>query len=190
MQSESFGLVGNNVYLDERAIFFQRDKICLEDNVSIGMFATLNARPKVKKSVPEREGIVIRRNSRISPYSILESLGGFISIGEDCSIKEFCLLYGTGGINIGNLVRIGPRTSIVAENHIAENLDLPIYLQGMSYRGITISDDVWIGVHCIILDGVKIGKGCIIGAGSVVTKSIADYSVVTGNPARIIRQRK
>ena len=57
-------------------------------------------------------------------------------------------------------------------------------------RTIMIEDDVWIGARAIILPGVKIGKGCIIGAGAVVTKSSDDYSVIGGNPAKLLKLRK
>lgn len=57
-------------------------------------------------------------------------------------------------------------------------------------RTIMIEDDVWIGARAIILPGVKIGKGCIIGAGAVVTKSFDDYSVIGGNPAKLLKLRK
>ena len=53
-----------------------------------------------------------------------------------------------------------------------------------------IGDGTWIGASTTILDGVKIGKGCILGAGSLVTKDILDYAVAIGSPARIVRYRK
>ena len=63
--------------------------------------------------------------------------------------------------------------------------------QGLSApKPIIIGDDVWIGTCSIVLPGVKIGKGSVVGAGSVVTKDVPDYCVVAGNPARIIKQRK
>ena len=63
--------------------------------------------------------------------------------------------------------------------------------QGFSKtRPITIGDDVWIGSRVIILGGVNVGNGAVIGAGSVVTHDVPPYSVVGGNPARIIKSRK
>lgn len=64
-------------------------------------------------------------------------------------------------------------------------------LQGMSKEHpVLIEDDVWIGANVIILPGVKISKGSIIGAGSVVTKNVPEYAIVGGNPARVIKYRK
>jgi len=69
-------------------------------------------------------------------------------------------------------------------------IDTPIREQGSTMKGIAISDDVWIGAGCRILDGVEIGKGSIIGAGTVLTKSVPEYSIVVGIPGKVIKRRK
>ena len=86
---------------------------------------------------------------------------------------------------------IGEGTYFQGGKHNFEKTDTPIGHQGSIGRTkLLIEDDVWIGVRCIILGGCKhIGKGVIIGAGSVVTKDIPDYAIVGGNPAKIIRFR-
>ena len=66
---------------------------------------------------------------------------------------------------------------------------MPIKEQGINFKGIQVESDCWIGAGVTILDGVKIGKGCVIGADTVVTKNIDDYCIVAGNPARIIKRR-
>ena len=62
-------------------------------------------------------------------------------------------------------------------------------VQGSTRKWVIIEDDVWIGTRAIILPGTRIGKGSIIGAGSVVTKDVPQYSIVGGNPARILKTR-
>jgi len=69
-------------------------------------------------------------------------------------------------------------------------LDVPIIHQGHNARPITIKKGSWIASGCSILKGVTIGEGCVVGAGSVVLKDIPDYSVVVGNPARVIKERR
>lgn len=102
------------------------------------------------------------------------------------------------GIYIGNQVMLGPRVYIRAANHNIESTEIPINEQGHRYGNIhyqtknysiVIEDDVWVGANSIILPGVKIGKGSVIGAGSVVTKEIPPYSVAVGTPARVVRTR-
>ncbi|MCK7515996.1 MAG: acyltransferase [Desulfobacterales bacterium] len=72
---------------------------------------------------------------------------------------------GDGGLTIGNNVRIAAHTVIIPANHVFDDVNIPIRKQGLSKKGIVIEDDVWIGSGVKILDGVVIGKGCVIGAG-------------------------
>jgi acetyltransferase-like isoleucine patch superfamily enzyme len=99
------------------------------------------------------------------------------------------MIYGTGGLKIGNDVRIATHVVITPAGHVFDKKDIPIRLQGVEMKGIVIEDDVWIGANATILDGVIIGRGCVIGAGSVVTKSLPEYSVAVGVPARVIYKR-
>ncbi len=94
------------------------------------------------------------------------------------------------GIEIGNFVQIAPYVTIMSAMHEHERTDIPMYEQkGYISKKVIIEDDVWIGLRAIILPGVKIGKGAIVGAGSVVTKNVESYSVVGGVPAKFIRSR-
>lgn len=86
---------------------------------------------------------------------------------------------------------MGPECVIYTQNHKHSNIDIPMIDQGFEeIRPVHIMDDVWIGSRVIILPGVTIGKGCIIAAGSVVTKSIPDYSIVGGVPGKVIKSRR
>lgn len=134
--------------------------------------------------------ITIGDHSSVLPYALLLTYHGEIKIGRNCSVNPFCVLYGMGGLTIGDNVRIATQTVIVPANHIFEDPDIPIVFQGSELKGVIIEDDVWIGAGAKILDGVKIGKGSVIAAGAVVTKDVPSYAVVAGVPARILRWRK
>ncbi len=96
-----------------------------------------------------------------------------------------------GPLNIGNDVMMGPDVMIYTSNHQTSRTDIPMIEQGNTpKREVVIEDDVWIGARSIIMPGVKIGKGSIVAAGSVVTKDVAEYTVVGGVPARLIKNRK
>ena len=86
---------------------------------------------------------------------------------------------------------MGPECIIYTRNHAFSRTDIPMREQGFSEeKPVYIGDDVWIGGRVTILPGVHIGKGAIVGAGAVVTKDVPEYSIVGGNPAKIIRFRK
>jgi acetyltransferase-like isoleucine patch superfamily enzyme len=90
---------------------------------------------------------------------------------------------------IGCNTIIGAHTVIIPFNHGFERADMPMNLQPLTKKGIVIADDVWIGASCCILDGVRIGKGAIIGAGAVVTRDVNDYNVAIGVSAVAVRSR-
>ncbi|MCD8482036.1 MAG: acyltransferase [Verrucomicrobia bacterium] len=111
-----------------------------------------------------------------------------LEMGEHCSINSFAVL--VGKIRMGSMVRIASHASIVGFNHGYEDLDTPFFCQPVTYNGITIGDNVWIGANVLIVDGVTVGAHSIIAAGAVVTKDVTEYSIVGGNPARLIRDRR
>jgi len=138
----------------------------------------------------DTEFIKIGARTRIEYGAQIYSWGGEVSIGDNCSINPYSVIYGTGNVKIGNHVRIAANTMIVASMHKFERLDIPIIEQGYEARGIVIGNDVWIGAGCRILDGVEIGDGAILAAGAVVTTNVRAHSIVGGVPAKLIRERK
>ena len=93
-------------------------------------------------------------------------------------------------VTIGRHVMMAADVVILTSNHRFDDVDTPMMLQGYSEaRPVVVEDDVWIGQRAIILPGVRIGKGSIIGAGAVVSRSVPPYPIAVGNPARVIRSR-
>lgn len=133
--------------------------------------------------------IIVGKNTVLSEGVILESHGGRIVIGENCSINPYCVLYGHGGLNIGNYVRIATHSVFIPSNHNFIDKNVLIHHQGSTSIGISINDDVWIGCGCRILDGISIGRGVVVGAGSVVSKSLDPYGVYVGVPTKKINYR-
>lgn len=113
-----------------------------------------------------------------------------IKFGDNISIHSMCYIEGAGGITIGNDVSIANGTTLVSTEHNYSNIKIPIKDQGVKLSPIIIEDDVWIGSRAVVLSGNKIKKGCIIGAGAVVTKSTEEYSIYAGVPAVRIKNRK
>lgn len=113
-------------------------------------------------------------------------LTGELVAGADCSINAYTVI--RGRVTLGDAVRIGAHTSILGFNHSIEP-GTPVFRQPLTSRGIDIGDDVWIGSHVVILDGVSIGSHSVLAAGAVVTKDVPAGAIVGGNPARFIRWR-
>jgi len=134
-------------------------------------------------------GISIGSRCRIHSDVKIWSYGGHIELGDDCSVNPFSILYGHGGLKIGNGVRIAAHTVIIPANHGFERRDVPIFNQPATRHGIVIEDDVWIGAGARILDNVIIRTGCVVAAGSVVTKNTEPFGIYAGVPARKIRDR-
>lgn len=101
-----------------------------------------------------------------------------ISLGNNVALNYHVWLNGAGGIEIGDDVIIGPYTVIHSANHNFQRTDVPIRTQGHTYKKVIIEDDVWIGAHSLILPGSHIEKGCVIGAGAIITKKIPQNSIV------------
>ena len=128
--------------------------------------------------------ITIGRSCQIHPFTMLLTHGGDIAIGDNCSVNPFTIIYGMGGTHIGNDVRIAAHTVIVPENHNPGTDQLPLHKAGTTRRGIHIEDNVWIGAGVRILDGVRIGRNTIIGAGGVVNRSLPPNATAVGVPAK------
>lgn len=112
---------------------------------------------------------------------------GTLVTGTDCTINVFTVV--RGNVTLGDGVRIGAHTSILAFNHTMTDPDLPVFRQPLTSRGIQIGEDVWIGSHVLILDGVTIGDRAMVAAGSVVIRDVPAGAVVAGNPAAVKKWR-
>jgi len=124
----------------------------------------------------------------------LIEIGDNIELGNDVVLN----IGQCKGIYIGNEVAIAIGTFIRSGNHKFDRIDIPIKEQGHDCRilnfnnreySIIIEDDVWIGAHCTLLSGTHLGKGTIVSAGSVVSTVVPPYSIVVGNPARVMGNR-
>lgn len=147
-----------------------------------------NALIDAKHSPAGSIAIEIGKNVMLREFSILRAHRGRLDIGDNSFIGPHCLLQGPN-LSIGSNVMIGAGAKIFSSNHNFDKKDVPIMLQDEISKGIKIEDDAWVGANVAILDGVTIGKGSVIGAGAVVTKNVAPFSIAAGNPARLLRKR-
>lgn len=114
-----------------------------------------------------------------------------ISLGNSVLINYGCEFEAVGGpITIGHYVMIGPEVKIMTLKRDYTDYKKPMYFQPHIYnQKVVINDDVWIGSRALIMPNVTIGRGAIVGAGSVVTRDVAPFSIVAGVPAKPIGER-
>ncbi len=177
-------IVHLNLYL--RYLFW---KIVLEINGG-----GLGKNAKIYESVKlfSKKGFPIRIGNNVSIEKgviISTSERGRVDIGNNVYIGEYSVLTSNDEIEIGDNVLISPHNDIVDFNHIYSDITQPVNKQGVVTKKIMIEEDVWIGSGSKILMGVTIGKGAVVGAGSVVTKDVPAFHVVVGNPAKTIKVR-
>ncbi len=164
-----------------------KHKISLGKTVIIGDNVEINGLSKLGVSIGNNVSIL--KGTIIECTGVIRDLGDGLIIGNNVGIAQNCFIQVRGKVIIEDNVIFGPNVSIFSENHIFENPDLPISLQGEIRKGVTIKKGVWIGARATILDGVTVGENSIVAAGSIVTKDVPAYSVVGGIPSKVIKYR-
>lgn len=139
-----------------------------------------------------RKDILPSNKFILGDYSVVEDFSTLNNAVGDIIIRNYCRI-GLGNtiigpVEMGDKVHIGQNVVISGLNHNYDDPTIFIADQGVKMSPIVIDSDVWIGANATILSGVRIGKHVVVGAGSVVTKDIPDYSVAVGNPARVIKR--
>jgi acetyltransferase-like isoleucine patch superfamily enzyme len=140
--------------------------------------------------VRHRAKVTSGKGTGIAPNVSLRC-GELITLGKECNIGERCYLWAgptAGKIVIGDFVSLAPEVFITTSNYQ--------FKEGQRFRSqpqiesdVVIGSDVWLGARVIVIPGVRIGDGCIVGAGSVVTHDLPPNSIAVGSPARVIKTR-
>ena len=136
-------------------------------------------------SVRNHRNISLGNNCQINSFVVLWPTK--LSVGSNCQFNPGTAIY--GDVTIGNNVMIAPNCMIAGGNHTFRDVNIPMIFQGSNEKGIMIGDDVWIGANSVIVDGVKIGSGAVIAAGSIIVKNVQEYHVVGGVPAKQLKSR-
>ena len=143
-------------------------------------------RRKARLDIIPSKKITLGKKSVIEDYTIINNGMGDIFIGDYTHVTSRVKL--VGPVTLGNYVTIGSGAQITGLTHNYLDVTRPIAKQGVTPNRTVVEDDVWIGGTSCINQGITIGTHSIIASGSVVTKNVPPYSVVGGNPARILRQ--
>jgi acetyltransferase-like isoleucine patch superfamily enzyme len=169
-----------------------------EENIEIGnctligdysILSTCSLLSHRRSFASSKGRIRIGNSCEIHRNTIIATYGGYVEIGNNVSLNPYSIVYGHGGVKIGDDTRIAAHVVIVSTNHNFRERNKLIRDQGLTSKGISIGNDVWIGTGVKILDGVSIGSGSIIAAGAIVRSDIEAYGIAAGIPAKIIGTR-
>jgi acetyltransferase-like isoleucine patch superfamily enzyme len=154
-------------------------------------FAAFGARSAIEPPVRlvGEERITLGSEVWVGAGSWLETLGtGVLEIGDGCRLAGNCTLVAAASLRLGRDVLVARGVYISDHAHAFEDPRLPVLGQGIDRHGaVEIADGAWLGEHVVVCPGVRIGRGAVVGANSVVTRDVPDRCVAAGAPARVLR---
>ena len=181
------GSVGRGAVFGANIVLRHPKKITLGDNVIIDDNVLLDAKGTSNKGIVLRDEVFIGRNT------ILSCKGGDIYLDDRVNIGFNCEIFSSNSVRLGKDILVAAYTYIVGGgNYKLDDIDTPINQQPdfEGKGGVLFEDNIWVGSHCVILDGVKVGSGSVIAAGAVVSKEVPQMAIVGGVPGKVLKSRK
>ncbi|NIM16950.1 MAG: hypothetical protein GTO45_33700 [Candidatus Aminicenantes bacterium] len=160
--------------------------------IEIGESVVFDDNTVIDAKGEDNNGLKIGNNVLIGRNTVISCKGGDIEIGDYSNIGPNNIIISESVFKIGKYVFTAGNVYMIAGgNHSFDRRDIPIWLQPcVSKGGIILDDDIWIGASSTVLDGVRIGRGAIIGAASLVHKRIRPYTINVGIPAQMVKRRE
>jgi acetyltransferase-like isoleucine patch superfamily enzyme len=179
-----FKQLGSGVIIGKSVALRHPRRITVGKQVAIDDNVLLDASGAGEEGIRLNDGVIISRNC------VIQGKSGPVTIGARADIGCNTVISSIAGVHLGESVLVAGNCYIGGGQYFADRLDVPMMDQGLYTKGpVVIGDDVWLGAGVTVLDGVQIGKGCIVGAGAVVTQSLPEYSIAIGVPAKVVKSR-
>lgn len=176
---------GRGVVWGRNVTLWHPDRMWIGDGVAVDEGVQLDARGCGRHEFCIGDGALISRGC------IISGKDGPLSIGPRANIGVGCVMYASTRLEIGADTMLAAQCYVGGGRYqVHGRLDLPMAEQPEPRRGVVIEDDCWLGAGAIVVDGVRIGRGSVVGAGAVVTRDVEPYSIVTGVPARVVGKRR
>jgi acetyltransferase-like isoleucine patch superfamily enzyme len=177
----------SKVYLGTNVKLLHPARLEIGRGASIGDRVSINAFSSNGIQVGEKVTIDVGAQLRAS--GAIRERGVGIRIGSRSAIGAYNIIFGQGGVRIGDDCLLGPLVTIVSANHDFGSSTIPIREQSETAAPVEIGNDVWIGANASILAGARIGNGAIVAAGAVVRSEVPPHAIVGGVPAKVIGSR-
>jgi acetyltransferase-like isoleucine patch superfamily enzyme len=179
-----FGHCGRGAVWGRNITLWHPGRMWIGDGVAVDEGVQLDARGCGDQGFRIGDGALISRGC------IISGKDGPLSIGPRANIGAGCVMYASTRLEIGADTMLAAQCYVGGGRYrVHGRIDLPIAEQPEPRLGVVIEDDCWLGAGAVVVDGVRIGRGSIVGAGAVVTKDVEPYSIVTGVPARLVATR-
>ena len=178
------GSVGRNVVFGVNVTLRHPHKIHIADNVVIDDLCCLDAKGTDNTGIAIGNGVFVGRNT------ILSCKNGNIVLDDRANIGFNCEIFSASTVRVGKDVLMAAYTYLVGGDHLYDRTDIPVLQQGRTSRGIDVGDGAWLGAQVVVTDGSTVGHDAIIGAGAVVVGEIPEFSIATGIPAKVTRDRR
>lgn len=181
VKSKGIIFCGRSVVIEYGYRITAGQSLIIEDGVFINALSI--------KGITFGRNVSIGKGTIINCTGVISNKGVGLEVGNHTGIGAQSFIGCQGGIKIGSDVIIGPGLKMFSENHNFQSYEVPIRLQGEDRQGIVIGNNCWFGAGVTVLDGVSVGDGCVVAAGSLLNKSIPSNSIVAGVPAKFIKHR-
>lgn len=164
------------------------ERLMVERFTAIGEGSLIDA--SGHRGVRLGHGAKLGRRVIVTTTSQLSKRGAGLTLGDFTGIGDYAHIGCSGGVTFGANVIAGPYLTCHSQEHITDDVNVPIRNQGTREEEVIVGDDVWIGARVTILSGARIGNGCVVAAGSVVRGEFPPRSIIGGIPARVLKTRQ
>lgn len=178
------GKVGRNVTFGQNVVLRHPHKIKIGDNVVVDDNVVLDAKGQDNNGIVIGNGVFLGRNT------ILYCKNGDIILDDNVNIGFNCQIFSASSVKLGKNALIAAYCYFIGGTHTFSSTEVSPLEQERQSEGITLKENIWLGSNVQVLDGVTVGRDCIIGTSAVINSNIPDYSMAVGIPAKVIRNRK
>jgi acetyltransferase-like isoleucine patch superfamily enzyme len=177
------GAVGRNVVFGQGVVVRHPAKVRIGNDVTIDDLVVLDAKGETNQGITIGNGVFVGR------ATILSCKNGNIELEDEVNIGFHSEIFSGSQVHVGRYGLFAAYTYLVGGGHEFSRLDQPVIHQPRTSIGITLAENVWLGTGAKVMDGVRIGRDVIVGAGAVVTEDIPARAIAVGVPARVVKHR-